>query len=65
MTIDTPSGLVHGNLGDNYGGWNAAQNMYVAQQPGWYLVIAEVYGNTPRLRPRIWLRGSTAPRPGE
>jgi hypothetical protein len=47
VTIDTPGGIVHGSVGDNYGGWNAAQNAYVAQQPGWYLVMAEVYAALP------------------
>ena len=64
VTIDTPSGLVHGNLGDNYGGWNAAQNMYVAQQPGWYLVIAEVYGNTPSAATAYMAAGINCPSSG-
>ena len=64
VTIDTPSGLVHGNLGDNYGGWNSAQNMYVAQQPGWYLVIAEVYGNTPSAATAYMAAGINCPSSG-
>ena len=64
VTIDTPSGLVHGNLGDNYGGWNPTQNMYVAQQPGWYLVIAEVYGNTPSAATAYMAAGINCPSSG-
>ena len=64
VTIDTPAGLVHGNLGDNYGGWNASQNMYVAQQPGWYLVIAEVYGNTPSAATAYMAAGINCPSSG-
>ena len=47
VSIDTPGGILHGSLGDNYGGWNAAANSYVAQQPGWYLVMSEVYAALP------------------
>ena len=47
VTIDTPGGIVHGSVGDNYGGWNAGLNAYVAQQPGWYLVMSEVYAALP------------------
>jgi hypothetical protein len=47
VTIDTPGGIVHGSLGDNYGGWNATANAYVAVQPGWYLVMCEVYAALP------------------
>lgn len=64
VTIDTPGGIVHGSLGDNYGGWNAAQNMYVAQQPGWYLVIAEVYGNTPSAATAYMAAGINCPSSG-
>ena len=51
VTIDTVGGLVNGVLGDNYGGWSAYSNAYVAQQPGWYLVIAEIYAALPSLTP--------------
>ena len=64
ITIDTPLGLVNGNLGDNYGGWNSSQNMYVAQQPGWYLVIAEVYGNTPSAATAYLAAGINCPSSG-
>ena len=49
VTIDTVGGLLHGSNGDNYAGWNATNNVYVAQQPGWYLVISEVFGTAPGL----------------
>lgn len=47
VTIDTVGGLIHGSKGDNYAGWNAASNAYVAQQPGWYMVIVEVFATVP------------------
>lgn len=49
VTIDTITGLLHGSGGDNYGGWNASLNAYVARQPGWYLVLSEVYASLPTL----------------
>jgi hypothetical protein len=47
VTIDTVTGLLHGNMGDNYAGWNTSLNAYVAQQPGWYMVFSEVYAALP------------------
>jgi hypothetical protein len=47
VTIDTVGGLIHGSNGDNYSGWSATQNAYVAQQPGWYLAIFEGYASLP------------------
>jgi hypothetical protein len=42
VTMQSTVGLVHGSYGDNYGGWNAATNQYVAPVNGWYLAVAEV-----------------------
>jgi len=47
VTIDTPGGLIHGSYGDNYAGWSTSLNAYVAQQPGWYLCVAEVFATQP------------------
>jgi hypothetical protein len=49
------AGQVHGDHGDNYGGWNAASYWYVAPVPGWYLVVAEVTVgvNTSATRPSV------------
>jgi hypothetical protein len=47
VTIDTVGGLIHGSYGDNYGGWSASQNAYVAQQAGWYLAVFEGYASLP------------------
>jgi hypothetical protein len=41
IDMQTVSGQVHGDRGDNYGGWNAADFWYVAQSAGWYLVVFE------------------------
>lgn len=49
VTIDTVGGLVHASNGDNYSGWDSTNKKYVAQQPGWYLVIAEVFATVPTL----------------
>lgn len=49
VTMNVPGGPIHGNAvydGDNYNGWSAATNSYVAQVAGWYLCTAEV-GLTP------------------
>ena len=64
VTIDTPLGLVHGNPGDNYGGWNSATHMYAAQQPGWYLVIAEVYATIPAAATGYLAAGISCPSSG-
>lgn len=49
VTIDQVKGLLHGNVGDSYGGWSTSLNAYVAQQQGWYLVFSEVYASIPNL----------------
>jgi hypothetical protein len=41
VNMDTVSGIVHSDQGDNYSGWDATNKQYVAQRPGWYLVCAE------------------------
>lgn len=64
VTIDTPAGLIHGNPGDNYGGWNSSTYMYVAQQPGWYLVIAEVYATIPSAATGYLAAGISCPSSG-
>jgi hypothetical protein len=47
ITIDTVGALPRGGNGDNYGGWSAADNWYVSQVAGWYLVIADLYAVPP------------------
>jgi hypothetical protein len=48
VTMDTVGGIVHGDVGDNYGGWSSgSSNSYVAQVPGWYLVVAEYFATVP------------------
>ncbi len=44
--MQSVGGLVHGSLGDNYGGWSAAGNCYAAPVAGWYLALAEVAMST-------------------
>ncbi len=39
--MDTVSGPVHASVGDNYGGWDAANHRYKAPVPGWYMAIGE------------------------
>lgn len=64
ITIDTPGGLIHGVPGDNYGGWSAYNNNYAAQQPGWYLVISEVYAALPSLTTGYLSAGIKVPTSG-
>jgi hypothetical protein len=41
-------GIVHSDTGDNYSGWTSGgSNLYSAQQPGWYLAVAEMFGTYP------------------
>jgi hypothetical protein len=46
VTLDQVKGRIHGSEnGDNYSGWNSGSNIYVAQEPGWYLACAEVFAS--------------------
>lgn len=41
VNMDTVSGIVHADTGDNYSGWSSTNHNYVAQRTGWYLCVAE------------------------
>jgi hypothetical protein len=44
IQLDTVSGLIHADTGDNYSGWTTgASNKYTAKQPGWYLMAGEFF----------------------
>jgi hypothetical protein len=47
LDLDTITGQVHGDAGDNYSGWNAPGNKYVAQRAGWYLCVEEAFLQAP------------------
>jgi hypothetical protein len=47
VTIDTLGALPRGGNGDSYAGWSTANSWYVSQEPGWYLVAAELYATPP------------------
>jgi hypothetical protein len=64
VSIDTPAGLLHGSVGDNYGGWSATANTYTAPQPGWYLVMAQVYANVPSTNTGFIAAGINCPTSG-
>lgn len=50
VTMDTVAGIIHSDLGDNYGGWApGSSNKYVAQVAGWYLCVAEAFSTFPSL----------------
>jgi len=49
LSLDTVAGIVHGDNGDNYSGWNATNKNYVAPVAGWYMVVEEVFYKTPTL----------------
>ena len=47
VTLDTVGGLVHGDTGDNYGGWSPGpSNAYTAQTAGWYLLAGEYFSTS-------------------
>ena len=46
ITMQSTVGLIHGSIGDNYGGWNVSTNRYVAPVNGWYLAVTEVNAAT-------------------
>jgi hypothetical protein len=41
VQMQAVAGQVHGDRGDNYGGWVAADFWYAAQAAGWYLAVFE------------------------
>lgn len=44
VTLDTVGGIIHGDQGDNYAGWQSgSSNRYTVQIPGWYLVCGEMF----------------------
>ena len=43
VTMDKITGPIHGSTGDNYGGWSAPGNRYIAPVNGWYMVTAGYY----------------------
>jgi hypothetical protein len=55
MTTNTPlalqsvTGIIHGDNGDNYSGWNATNGNYAATRAGWYLAVQETFMAQPTL----------------
>ena len=47
--MDTIAGMVHGDTGDSYSGWDAPNYRYVAPVSGWYLVTGELTATAPSL----------------
>lgn len=45
-TMQSTVGLVHSSIGDNYNGWNVANNAYAAPVNGWYLAVSEINAAT-------------------
>lgn len=44
VTLDMPSGIIHGDTGDPWSGWTAgAANLYTAPVDGWYALIGEAF----------------------
>ena len=64
ITIDTVAGLIHGSPGDSYAGWSAYSNSWAAPQPGWHLVISEVYAALPTLATGYLSAGIKVPTSG-
>jgi hypothetical protein len=47
MQADT--GIIHGDSGDNYSGYNTSTGVYTCQRTGWYLVCGEIFMAYPSL----------------
>jgi hypothetical protein len=47
VTMDTIAGIVHGDTGDNYSGWNASSHVYAAPASGWYMITGELCASVP------------------
>lgn len=43
------TGIVHGDNGDNYSGYNATTGVYTVQRTGWYMCVGEVFMSFPSL----------------
>ena len=41
INMDTVNGPIHSSIGDNYGGWDAANHRYKAPVAGWYMALGE------------------------
>lgn len=49
LNLQSITGIIHGDNGDNYSGWNGTSDAYVAQKSGWYLCVQETFMATPTL----------------
>jgi hypothetical protein len=44
VTLDTITGIVHGDAGDPWSGWSSGNDWWAAPVTGWYLVVGELFG---------------------
>lgn len=63
ITMDTVNGQPHNTSGDNYSGWNAGANKYVAPVSGWYMAVEEIFLNQPSLTANPWVTAAFSPNP--
>ncbi len=49
LALDTITGMIHGDVGDNYAGWSpiGVFGGYTAQVSGWYLMVGETFMSPP------------------
>lgn len=43
VLMDTVGGVVHGDGGDNYNGWDSGNSVYMSQADGWYMAVQETF----------------------
>jgi hypothetical protein len=64
ITMGSVGGIIHGSPGDNYGGWNAGSNCYVAPVSGWYLATCGYVFANPTATPASFIAGLAQNPPG-
>lgn len=63
LSLNQVKGIVHGDAGDPYSGWNSGTNTYVAQRPGWYLCVMEGFMASPSLTTKPSVLANFGPSP--
>lgn len=62
VNMNNTTGIVHGDAGDNYGGFSGLQ--YTSQRAGWYLAVAEYFATFPTSPPASLVAGFSVPTSG-
>jgi hypothetical protein len=64
VNMDTVTGIVHGDNGDSYSGWDGTNLQYTSQRAGWYLCVAEYFTTFPTSPPTSAVAAFSVPASG-